>query len=509
MTEKKPFDSLARRYLFKLLANAFSVPLYLVMEAILPRALGPSQYGVFSYTTSMFQYLLNFLDGGTSSCLFNLMARGRDWAVVLFYRNFSLMLLALVLVVAGFGFLPVADAVIMPDIPRWTLPLAGLWAYFTWAGRVLRGVNDAMGNTTDSEKVRMLASVAGLIVLVVLFAMNVLSLFVLFWQQISYLAFMCAGFGWFVIRYWEGEKKRPNAQEKLACRGEFVRFSAPIFVNGVVSALALMAERWLLQHFDGNVQQGYFGLSQKVGIACFLFISAMVPLVMREFSIAFNRKDLRLMAELYDRFGPMLFSLAAYFACFVAFEAAFIVQLFGGVEFVGAIAAVQIMSLYPVHQGYGQLTTSAFYAAGRTRSVLWVSIVVNVLGLVFAYIVIAPPSGGGLNLGALGLAVKSVAMQIVSVTIMIGLLSKIIPISFWRTLGQQILCVLVMGGLAWAAVHTGTFFSTGISTLDFVIHGIMYTMAVAVVAFLVPQAFGLRGTDIQKIITLARRVLRR
>ena len=215
------------------------------------------------------------------------------------------------------------------------------------------------------------------------------------------------------------------------------------------------------------------------------------------------------MAELYDRFGPMLFSLAAYFACFVAFEASFIVRLFGGVQFTGAIAAVQVMSLYPVHQGYGQLTTSAFYAAGRTRSVLWVSVAVNILGLVLAYVVIAPQSGGGLNLGALGLAIKTVTVQIVSVTIMIRLLSGIIPISFWRTLGQQILCLLVMGGLAWGAARTRVLFSTEIPALDFVIHGVLYTAAVGAVVFLVPRVFGLRRADMQRIFTLARRISRR
>ena len=502
-------DSLARRYSFKLLANAFSVPLYLVMEAILPRALGPSQYGVFSYTTGMFQYLVNFLDGGTSSCLFNRMARGRDWCAMLFYRNFSLGLLGVVLAMAGLGFFPAADALVMPDIPRWSLPLAGLWAYFTWAGRVLRGVNDAMGNTADSEKARMAASILGLVALVALFAMNLLSLSVLFWQQIAYLALMCVGFGWFVVRDWGCEKKRPSAEEKKACRREFIQFSVPIFINGVAAALALMAERWLLQHFDGNVQQGFFGLSQKVGMACFLFISAMVPLVMREFSIAFGRKDLRLMAALYDRFGPMLFSLAAYFACFVAFEAPAIVYLFGGAQFAGATGAVQVMSLYPVHQGYGQLTSSAFYAAGRTRSVLWVSIAVNILGLFLAYVAIAPHESGGLNLGAFGLAVKTVVVQIVSVTLMIWLLSRIIPISFWRTLGQQAASLLVMCGLAWGAARTGALFSTGVVVLDFVLHGIAYTVAVAAVAVLIPRIFGLRRSDLQRIFSMARRMARR
>lgn len=37
--------TLAKRYGFKLMANAASVPVYLLMEALLPRALGPQMYG--------------------------------------------------------------------------------------------------------------------------------------------------------------------------------------------------------------------------------------------------------------------------------------------------------------------------------------------------------------------------------------------------------------------------------------------------------------------------------
>ena len=47
--------TLARRYAFKLLANVASVPVYLVMEAILPRALGPQMYGNYSFATNVFQ----------------------------------------------------------------------------------------------------------------------------------------------------------------------------------------------------------------------------------------------------------------------------------------------------------------------------------------------------------------------------------------------------------------------------------------------------------------------
>ena len=67
--------SLARRYICKLLANVASVPVYLAMEAILPRALGPAMYGNYSFATNFFQQLFMFLDMGTSTCFYNALSR--------------------------------------------------------------------------------------------------------------------------------------------------------------------------------------------------------------------------------------------------------------------------------------------------------------------------------------------------------------------------------------------------------------------------------------------------
>ena len=69
--QRPPQASLARRYMGKLLANIATVPVYLIMEAVLPRALGPQVYGNFNFSTSVFTQLTGFLDMGTSTCLFS------------------------------------------------------------------------------------------------------------------------------------------------------------------------------------------------------------------------------------------------------------------------------------------------------------------------------------------------------------------------------------------------------------------------------------------------------
>ena len=71
-THQRPQQaSLARRYMGKLLANIATVPVYLIMEAVLPRALGPQVYGNFNFSTSVFTQLTGFLDMGTSTCFYN------------------------------------------------------------------------------------------------------------------------------------------------------------------------------------------------------------------------------------------------------------------------------------------------------------------------------------------------------------------------------------------------------------------------------------------------------
>ena len=94
--------SLARRYICKLLANVASVPVYLAMEAILPRALGPAMYGNYSFATNFFQQLFMFLDMGTSTCFYNALSRRQsETGLISFYMRLSLLIAVISLLIAA------------------------------------------------------------------------------------------------------------------------------------------------------------------------------------------------------------------------------------------------------------------------------------------------------------------------------------------------------------------------------------------------------------------------
>ena len=293
--------TLARRYVFKLLANVASVPVYLAMEAILPRALGPRMYGNYSFATNLFQQLSGFLDMGTSTCFYNALSRRQEeCGLIAFYLRVSLLVLGVSALAALCLQLPDVGGLLMPDVPLWLAPLAALWAFLTWWGRVLRSMNDAVGVTVSSELTRTVLSLLAVGLLGLLFWMDWLNIYSLFVQQYFMLGATALGY-WLVTRaYWRSRSQVLSltltpAQTRAYGR-EFFAYSHPLFVQALLSFLLLSAERWLLQWFDGSVQQGFFALSQKVSMACFLFVSAMTPLIMRELSIAWGHNDRAAMA---------------------------------------------------------------------------------------------------------------------------------------------------------------------------------------------------------------------
>ena len=56
----------------------------------------------------------------------------------------------------------------------------------------------------------------------------------------------------------------------------------------------------MLQKFAGSVEQGFYGFSYQIGGVCFLFTSAMTPLIIREFSIAFEKHKIQEVARLFN-----------------------------------------------------------------------------------------------------------------------------------------------------------------------------------------------------------------
>lgn len=364
--------SLKKRYLFKLMTNFVGFGIGLITQAIVPRALGPSAYGNFSFLTNFFLQLTGFLNLNSSTAFYTkLSQRQQDKGLISFYFYWTLVIGILTALLTAASYLLGIDHLVWPQQEKTFVVLAALWAFLQIYSVTLVQIADAYGLTTKSEIVNMLQKIIGMVIIVFLFWGNMLSL-------LSYFIFQLFIFFMIIVSlYLLIQKHKDNLLSHWRLNGpqmktylkEFAAFCLPLIVFSIFAIAEQMLDRWLLQKFSGSVQQGFYALAYQTGAICSLFLGAMIPLIMREYAISFARMDLERMRQLFTRYNKLLCAIAAFFGCFLAAEAKHVILIFGGEAYAGAIVAVTIMCFFPVLQSYGQMN-AAFFLPPRERKAM-------------------------------------------------------------------------------------------------------------------------------------------
>jgi O-antigen/teichoic acid export membrane protein len=477
----------------------------IIIQAIIPRGLGPKAFGDYSFLTSILTQIILFFDLGNTSAFFvKLSQRPKEFKLAAFYFYFTLLGFVLFLfVIASILFVPSFYKEIFPGQELFFILVAAFFAIFSRVLQVLNNMADAYGLTVQSEKGVMAQKIIGLIFILLLYLTNKLNLTNYFLYQYFIIIFLSLLFIW-IIRD-SGIFKSENWKLKLSkikdYFNEFYNYSYPLLVGFLFGFVSGILDRWLLQYFGGSVEQGFYGLSFQISSVSTLFTGAMSMIIMREFSIAFSKSDFVQMSYLFRRFIPLLYSIAAYISCFVAIQSDKLIYLMGGSQYKDAYMAVLIMSFYPVHQTYGQLSGSVFLATGQTKLYARMGILSVILGLPMVLVLVASSKFFGLNLGATGLAIKMVMIQIVFVNIQLFYNSRLLNLKFWKYLVHQIVSLACLVAISLAVmwiVDYGIHFKNQL-LLSFFLSGMIYTALVATLIYYQPIVFGITSHDISFI----------
>ncbi|HXK93278.1 MAG TPA: hypothetical protein PKV38_06295 [bacterium] len=318
-----------------------------------------------------------------------------------------------------------------------------------------------------------------------------------FFYHYAILIFLCAGW-WRILRrsgFSLFPRKPLTKTEIRNYTYEFYLYTAPLVVYEFAGAFISILERWLLQWFGGSAEQGFYGLSYKISVIVFMFTSALTPLLTREFAKAYGERNPAQLRYLFRRYIPLLYTVAAYLAVFVALQAGKIGTLLGGREFQQAGPAIAIMAFYPLHQTYGQLTDALYYATGRTRLYVVLGIVIMAAGLPITWIFLAPPAWLGLGWGSTGLAWRMVLVQILAVNLKHWFNTRFLGLPYSTFLAHQIYSVLLLAGVGGLSVAVTDWMIPG-DWLAFLACGVLYTAACAALVWMWPAFLFLTRDDL-------------
>jgi len=288
-------DSLKKRYLIKLIANILNGLINIVIVAIVPKALGPISFGQFSYIQQFFTQFINFLDSGTSTAFFIKLSKDiKRKELLKFYFLYALSVLIITyLIIFSIDNLNYIT-ILFPNIEIEFIYLGILFGFLVWFTRVFIYISDAYVLTVWVESFKIVHKILSLLLLIYFiyylpfdltqyFYFNYISLS-LFIIAISFL-FIKKGIISFDIF--------TTQLNSIFLIKEFFNFASPLVIFNMVAISFSMFDIWLLQKLGGSEQTGFYGLAYSISAMCFLFTSAMTPIVQESLQNLLQKKILK------------------------------------------------------------------------------------------------------------------------------------------------------------------------------------------------------------------------
>lgn len=487
-------DSLKKKYAFKLIASIISGIIGAILIAIVPKALGPVVYGQFIYLQEFFVKIINFLDMGSSIAFFTkLSAKHTRKELITFYFLYSLFVLFIVFtfifLINSWGF----SESILPNIPNQYIYMGLFFGFFTWLTQIFIKISDAYALTVSVELIKIGHKVASLFLLLYFVYFTTFNLDGYFYYHYMVLVSFMLILSYLFVKKNIFEKKLFNLNFKFkSLSKEFIEYCSPLIPYSILAIIVGLFDIWLLQKIAGSIQTGFYGLAYSLAAMCFIFTSAMTPIITREFAKSYEKKDLEQMRKLFFRYIPMLYSLAAYFGVFIAIQSETVLAIFTDEKFKDACLVLMIMAFYPIHQTYGQLSGSIFYATGQTKLIRNIAFVSQPIGMIlsFGFIYL-------LEYEAVGLGMKMILGQIIGVNIQLYFNAKFLNFKMKHFISHQLYAVVFFVVLGYLSSNIVSFESP---SAYFLVSGVIYTIFVIIFAYIFPQVFATTREEIRDIL---------
>lgn len=495
--------SLGARLGISLVFNVGRAVLAMSTGLLVARWMGPTDYGRYAYLVASFLAFRQVIDLASSTAFFTFIAqRPRTRAFVNRYGFWVAGQLCVAFVLVAVVLPGWVSRVVWPGEPRWIIVLALVAAFaqhHLWP--IASQMAEASRRTARVQLVAVIVLVAQVTAAVVLHLTGVLTVG----------AFLCVvAVEWVLASYAAARlyvpsdaPHEPDATDSPGAQlAAFWVYCRPLVPYAGIAFGYEFADRWMLQHWGGAVQQGYFATAQQFSAIALLATTAVLNAFWKEIAEAHELGQTSRAEGLHRRLSHGLFFLSASAACAILPWTGVIVPLMLGPEYSVGADTFAVMLLYPLHQSLGQIAGVLCFATGNTRGYAAINSGMLVISVAATSVLLAPSDVmfGGAGLGSLGLALKLVGLQVIQVNLLGWWLSRRLQWAFrWQ---HQVVSLLLALGLAFGARAVSGLVMAGSPIPWMVTSTVMYLSAMAVVVWRRPSLAGLSEGDVARAVAL-------
>ena len=344
LNEQHQVDSIKKRFGVTLFSQIVRLALNIVKSAIVPRALGVSDYGSFEFLLASFRSIRGFLDFGSSAAFFTYNSkRDKSDIVVIIYSVWMLIQLAVIMtfillaVIGGYN-----DYIWRDQLPTYVWLIAGV--------ECVRFVSTLVVSLGDSRRITVPVRIMGMVVnvfvtllIVLLFLFDRFSLDE--YIVVNYLDFalVCVVIIYILLRNRETHFvlnwSKSRAKYILSY---FRQYCHPLVVYTFVGFVVDFFDRWLLQFVGGSAEQGYYSLAYKWASISLIFTTSILNIYWKEIAYSYGANDIARLTRLYKKTNFLLVGLTTIICVFIFTHSKKLVLLVAGSEYKAAGARREV-----------------------------------------------------------------------------------------------------------------------------------------------------------------------
>lgn len=511
-------QSIRVRVVISLFSNIVRCGINFITILVLARGLTSSGYGDLTFLMGSFIAIRSLMNLGTANAFFTFISQGKNISSH-YFIYFSWLIIQFVLLGLFIQIVCPKDLldIIWLGHSRYLVALAFIASFLQQQGwQTINQIGESERKTVWNQVFGVsiaIINLVGIYILQVFQALtisNVLIFYIIEYIMLFIVAFFTLGTNKYFFC---------SNVDKIAIRGiipEYIQYCYPLVMTTVISFLYSYTDTWMLQYFGGASQQGLFQVANQFAAISLLATTSILNIFWKEIAAAYKLNEKDKVERIYFKAMRSMVMFGSIISGFLAPWTSQIIQLFLGETYSNAAPILAIMFFYPIHQSMGQLTGAFFLATNQTKIYSKTSIAMMLISMPLTYFIQAPSSGylfPGLGLGALGLAIKTVILNIVSVNLCVYIIARL---QRWQyDYGHQFYAIAwtsVIGYFSyWGAqlIQCDVYnFSIKITLLlQGAIAAIIYFFSILLLVYCIPGIAGLSRLEMQNIVQRIKMVI--
>ncbi|MBO8132045.1 MAG: lipopolysaccharide biosynthesis protein [Candidatus Marinimicrobia bacterium] len=498
--------SIKKRAIVSILANFLYMIINFITGIIVARKLGPSNYGNFTFLIGVFIGFRELLELGTSKAFYTFISQKKQ--TIYFYIVYFLwQILQFIGVI-------ILIAIILPQ--KWvniiwqnhdkSLIILAFIATFSknqgW--QTIIYIGESLRKTIVVQLMNVSVGFLHFLFILILISINKITISNLFIIIIvEYVTISLISLKVLEINndcFYKGKEPLVEIVKK------YYAYCSPLVLLYIMSFLNIFFDKWLLQHFGGSIQQGFFSVSQKLGMISLLVTSSIIKIFWKEISEANKNNDKKKLFNLYRKTSRLIYFVGAVITCFLLMWTKYIVLIVLGPDYKDAYIPLGIMLFYPIHQSLGQINSAMFLATEKTKKYMSVVTFFLLLGIPVSYIFIASSSSPipGLELGSIGLTIKMVLLQFIAINAQIILISKMFKWKIDVIYQLNVILLIIFAYSSKKIVEFGfSIFGFRVNIIFVVlIAGVIYLVFIYLLLYFFPNTIQMERNEFRKYLKI-------